>query len=170
LHGDWFRKWAAKARVRISMESSKMTRYLCVGLAALSLAVAPAKAQSPGADWVEASPQSEGLDTARLDALTAAIKRGDFQQITSVLIARDGRLVYERYFDGGGKDTLRNTRSVTKTVTGMLVGLAIEDRVLQGVDAPVAAILSDLKPFQNPDPRKDKVTVEVFLTMSSLVE
>ncbi|WP_445376313.1 serine hydrolase domain-containing protein [Niveispirillum fermenti] len=102
--------------------------------------------------------------------MTAAIEKGDFQRVTSVVIARNGRLVYEHYFDEGGRDARRNTRSVTKTVTGMLVGLAIGDRALTSVKSSVTAFFPELQPLQNPDPRKDRITVEDFLTMSSLLE
>jgi CubicO group peptidase (beta-lactamase class C family) len=110
-----------------------------------------------------ASPES-------LDAMSAAIEAGDFGDITSVLVARDGELIYERYFDGLGPEARRNTRSVTKTITGMLVGTAIEDGLLPGVTAPVLAHLGRDQPPANPDPRKDAMTVEDLLTMSGPLE
>lgn len=103
------------------------------------------------------------------EAVTAAIKAGEFKQITSVVVSRHGKLVYEQYFDQDGAQALRNTRSVTKTVTGMLVGLAV-DRKLLGVDSKVLPYFPELRPLAYPDPRKDSITVEDFLTMSSLLE
>lgn len=120
-------------------------------------------------DWVKESPASQKLDAAKLATMDEAIKKGAFQQITSVLIARRGQLVYESYYDADGVDGLRNTRSATKTVTGMLAGAAI-DRGHLVLSTPILSHLKRKAPLENPDPRKSKITVEDLLTMSSMVE
>jgi CubicO group peptidase (beta-lactamase class C family) len=122
----------------------------------LALATSPAMAQE------------SGLSSARLEAMEAKIRAGEFQKVTSVAIGRHGRLAYEAYFEGEAS-TLRNTRSATKTITGMLVGIAIDRGALAGVEIPVLSVLPE-RPAQNPDPRKAKITVEDLLTMSSLLE
>ncbi len=120
--------------------------------------------------WPTASAGSAGLSAARLQSMENAIRSGEFKKITSVLIARHGKLAYEAYFESSDAASLRNTRSATKTITGMLVGIAIEKGLLAGVDAPILRFFPDKKPVRNPDPRKEKITVEDFLTMSSLLE
>jgi len=109
------------------------------------------------------------FSTEPLQAMEQAITSGQFKKIGSVLIAHEGKLVYERYFEGDAT-TLRNTRSATKTITGMLVGIAIDRGALKGTDARIAPFFADKKPFKNPDRRKDAITVEDLLTMSSLLE
>ena len=139
---------------------------------AAALVLAPISTQA--ADWPTATPAAEGVSAAKLDAMSAAIKAGQFQQITSVLIARHGKLVFEAYYDEGQKDggpeARRNTRSTTKTVTAMLAGAAIARGALPSVNVPIKAYLKGRPPAANPDPRKDKVTVEDLLTMSSIAE
>ncbi len=132
-----------------------------------------AVSESPAAahnGWVTATPESAGVAIKPLQDMEAAIRAGEFKKIGSVLIARRGKLVYENYFDGNA-DTVRDTRSATKSITDVLVGIAIRERKLSGVDARVLAILPErARKMQNPDPRKDKITVEDFLTMSSVLE
>jgi CubicO group peptidase (beta-lactamase class C family) len=102
--------------------------------------------------------------------METAIRTGEFKKIGSVLVVRHGKLVFEAYFDGDAA-TLRDTRSATKSITDVLVGIAIGEKKLRGVDARVLALLPErARKMQNPDPRKDKITVEDFLTMSSPLE
>jgi CubicO group peptidase (beta-lactamase class C family) len=102
-----------------------------------------------------------------VDALTR-IASGEFEAITSIVALVGEDVVYEEYFDGDAA-TLRNTRSATKTVLGMLVGVAIERGELPGVGARIAELLP-LRPKLYPDERKAQITVEDLLTMSSCLE
>ena len=144
----------------------------------LMLAAVPSAAQAAGAasrppaaadGWATAAPGSVGLSGERLLAMERAVRAGEFKNVTSVLVARGGALAYEAYFDGGGPEALRNTRSATKTVTGMLFGVALDRKLLPGVGVRVMSFFPGRR-FENPDPRKAKITVEDFLTMSSLLE
>ena len=108
-------------------------------------------------------------NAADFDALTAEVKAGTYQKITSVVVSQRGRVLYEQYFDTEGADALRNTRSVGKTVAGILVGAAV-DRKLLRADTPVLPFFEDRQPIANPDPRKAHIVVEDLLTMSSMLE
>ena len=121
-------------------------------------------------DWPVSTPTAKGLSPAPLAAMEKAISAGEFKKIGSILIALHGKLVYEKYFDGDAT-ALRDTRSATKSITDILIGIAIKQRKLTGVDARVLALLPErARKIQNPDPRKDKISVEDFLTMSSPLE
>jgi CubicO group peptidase (beta-lactamase class C family) len=137
---------------------------------ALAWAKASAQAPPPSNDMPKASAAESGLSTEKLQAMEASVRTGDFKKIGSVLIARHGKLAYEAYFDGDAA-TLRDTRSATKSITDVLVGIAVKDKKLSGVDARIVALLPErARKIQNADPRKDHITVEDFLTMSSPLE
>jgi CubicO group peptidase (beta-lactamase class C family) len=136
-------------------------------LVALSIA---ARASAAEPEWPTAKPSASGLSETRLSAMAEAVRSGSFRNITSIAVARRGRLVFESYFGGADANTLHNTRSATKTVTGMLIGIAIDRGLLPGVEARILPFFPDRRPFANPDPRKERITVEDFLTMSSLLE
>ncbi|MFD0738475.1 serine hydrolase domain-containing protein [Lysobacter koreensis] len=126
---------------------------LCLGLAAAPFTAAAA-------------------DAGRFDPARKAVEQGEFKAITSILVAQDGKVVYEHYFDAQGAQARRDTRSATKTVAGMLAGLAIADGHLPDASARVFDHLPPARRqnMQHPDPRKDAIRVEDLLTMSSLVE
>src|SRR5215831_5659454 len=119
--------------------------------------------------WEIASPQSSSLSQDHLRKMESSIEAGELKKITSVIVARNGKLVYEKHFDGSTL-SLRNTRSATKTVASILIGIAIDKGLIQDVQAPVLSFFPDKQPVENPDPRKYKITVEDLLTMSSLLE
>ena len=115
-------------------------------------------------------PLTTHAQEARFDSLTHAVEAGDYKHVTSVLIAQDGKLIYEHYFDSDGAEARRNTRSATKTIAGMLAGLAIADGKLPDAQATILPYLHPAHAIQNDDARKAKVTVEDLLTMSSCLE
>ena len=99
----------------------------------------------------QTAPPEEALTRVERD-----VRAGTYGRVTSLLVTRAGVPRLEAYFDSGGAEARRNTRSATKTIAGMLVGLAIARGHLSGVDARVADVLKDLQPFASPDPRKDR--------------
>jgi CubicO group peptidase (beta-lactamase class C family) len=141
-------------------------RLRCVAAAVLSVVLCPPIVR---AEWSLASPESVGLQAARLRDTESAIRAGRFKKITSVLVARQGKLAYELYSEGTSASDLMDTRSATKSITGMLVGIAV-DRGLLALDSRVLPFFPDKQPILNPDPRKDAMTVEDLLTMSSILE
>ena len=149
-----------------------MTRLCWVAAAALLACSSPATAQSQtgSLDWSMGAAADADLSPSKLQAMEAAVRSGGFTKIGSVLIARHGKLVYEAYFDGD-TNTLRDTRSATKSITDILIGIAIQEKKLSGVNARVLSLLPErARKLQNPDPRKTAITVEDFLTMSSPLE
>lgn len=133
----------------------------------------PPELHPPGlTDGLAVSPAGAAqLDTRLLTALGETIRKGELQRITSVLVMVDGKLVYEGYWNGTERATQHDVRSASKTVTGMLVGLAIDRGAIPGVEAKVFDFFPERQAaIKNPDPRKLQVTVEDLLTMSSLLE
>lgn len=107
----------------------------------------------------------------KLKEMETAIRGGEtFKKIGSVLVSQHGQMLYEGYFEGDA-NTLRDTRSATKSITSALVGIAIREKKLAGVGTRVLDLLPErARKLQNPDARKSKITVEDFLTMSSPLE
>src|SRR6266851_3786345 len=151
---------------------NSMTRFRWVWVTLVlvysSLGIAQSQPDSP--DWPLGSAADSGISSSKLQSMEAAVRSGGFTKIGSVLIARYGKLVYEGYFDGDANTRL-DTRSATKSITDVLVGIAIREKKVSGVDARLLSLLPErARNLQNPDPRKAAITVEDFLTMSSPLE
>lgn len=99
-----------------------------------------------------------------------SVESGEYKSITSVVVLHRGATVFAADFNGATPETLHNTRSATKTIAGMLTGIAIAQKKLPSVSTPVFSYFSGRQPFAHPDPRKSKITVEDLLTMSSILE
>ena len=84
----------------------------------------------------------------------------DYGEITSVVVSQGGEVVIEEYRDGD-VSTLRNTRSCTKTVVGMLLGMAIDRGIVPGVETPLQELLGEPAP---------PVMLRDLLTMSSCLD
>lgn len=104
---------------------------------------------------------------ATMDEMAAAIDRGDFKDITSVLVLKNGELVFERYFGEGARNRLNNTRSVTKTVANLALGVAIEQGVFENADAKVMPFFRAYDPIQNMTADKADIRLKDLMTMSS---
>lgn len=145
----------------------RLIRLALLAVFAASTATSPAfAATSTPPDWELADPASQGLDATRLAALDAAIRGGEAPDTTSVLVVHRGKLVHEAYFNGADRSTLHNTRSLTKSVTAMLVGAAIDRGLVAGVDAKVLGFFPERRPA-HPGRFKDAITVEDLLSMSA---
>jgi len=66
----------------------------------------------------------------------------DFQSI-GFAVMKDGKLLYEEYWDGYSDKSLTNSFSMAKTVTTMLLGKAIEQGYVKSLDQPVTDFIPE---------------------------
>jgi len=105
-----------------------------------------------------------------LTELDSAITSGKYERITSILVAKDGRLLHEKYYRDNDVNSKHNTRSCTKTLATLLTGIAINKGYVKSENDKILDYLQHKIPYQNPDPRKENITLEDLLTMSSVLE
>ena len=149
-------------------------------LAGCAASVDPPREVAAGDGWRTASPESAGMDRARLDALTAAIRERR-ANVHAVLIERDGRLVYEQYFTGTDerwgdvlpgeiafdRRTKHDLRSVSKSVTSALLGIALAGDTA-ALDRPILDFFPEHADLATPERRR--VTLRHVLTMTAGLE
>lgn len=99
-----------------------------------------------------------------LDSLTLLAHTGDYPNMNSILISRDGQLVYEQYFNGWNKDSLHDSRSSFKSITSLLTGIAIDKGLIRDVGQKVYSFFPE---YRSNDVRKNDMTIENLLQMES---
>jgi len=90
------------------------------------------------------------------------------RRLQSLLVSRHGKLVFEYYAKSAAPARVTNVKSVSKSIISTLVGIAIDRRILESVNQPIARFFPEV--MKDPDPRKARITVEDLLTMRSGLE
>ena len=93
------------------------------------------------------------------------IEKYSFPKTTSILVSQRGKMVYERYFGDGKLELLNDTRSVTKSITSIMVGKMIQDGDILSVEDKISTYL-DI-PLIKGDLIKADIRIKDLLTMSS---
>lgn len=117
----------------------------------------------PTDGWPVATPESQGMDSAALAGLVERLTV--LGGVDSLTVIRNGYVVVDAVFHPFPADAGHNIYSVTKSLVGTLIGIAIDRGLLAGVDVPVVEILADAAPDEI-EARKASMTVEHLLTMS----
>lgn len=63
----------------------------------------------------------------------------------ALLILKDGKIVFERYYNNGGDRDHYIAYSMSKTITAMLVGIALDKRLIRSIDDRADAYVPELK-------------------------
>lgn len=135
--------------------------------------------------WETAHVSSENIDADVLKDLFDRVLNDTYQNIHSVLLVKNGKLVVEEYFPGWIKDgryrwhwrywryrvfkrdTLHCLYSVTKSVNAILIGIAIDQHLIRGVEEKISAFFPEYADIFA-DSEKDKIRLKHFLSMTAL--
>ena len=128
--------------------------------------------------WPVASLNEDKLvDRAALCGMADRLADSSDANVHAVLVARGGKLVFERYFRGSdeiygrpvGKvtfdaDTLNNVKSVSKSVASLAVGIAIDRGLIRSVNEPIFSFFPELSDLRSSE--KERIQLSHALTMS----
>jgi CubicO group peptidase (beta-lactamase class C family) len=107
-----------------------------------------------------------GLDKALLSEMMQKIVDGTYANVHSVLIIKDGKLVFEEYFYDNNKAKLHELRSATKSFVSALTGIAIDKGFIKDKTETVLSYFPDYT-FKNLTDDKKQITIENLLTNQS---
>ena len=120
----------------------------------------------PTEEWQFSTPEEHGMDPLLLDQMMVFIEEGELP-VDSVIIVRHGYIVLEAYPDPSFNENNQHILySTTKSITSALIGIAIQEGFIEGIDQHIVDFFPD-RPIANLDSRKQAITVEHLLTMSA---
>jgi len=126
----------------------------------------------PTEGWRTSTPEEQDMDSAMLDGVMTYIEgmnKGGMP-VNSVVVVRHGYIVLEEYpqlyYD---QDTAYDIRSVTKSFASALIGIAIEEGYIDGIEQKMVDLFPE-RTIKNLDSRKESITLEHILTMKAGLE
>jgi CubicO group peptidase (beta-lactamase class C family) len=119
----------------------------------------------PTDDWRTSIPEEQGMDGARLAQMLEAVQQQHLN-LHSLLVIRHGYIVSETYYAPYAQDTRHELYSCTKSFISTLVGIAVDQGKIRGLDERVIDYFPD-RAFANLDAQKETMTVDDLLTMRS---
>lgn len=78
------------------------------------------------------------------------------------LVFKGDTLLFEEYWEDHTDETVSNSFSMSKTLVAILIGIAVEDGKIEGLDVSASKYLPEFK-----DDERKKITIRHLLTMSS---
>src|SRR6266852_8733999 len=132
--------------------------------------------------WPVASVNEDKLiDRGALCRMADRLAASSTANVHAVLVARGGKLVFERYFRGSDEiygrrvgnvtfdaDTLNDMKSVSKSVASLALGIAIDRGLIGSVNEPIFSFFPELPDLRSPE--KDQIQLSHALTMSMGLE
>lgn len=81
---------------------------------------------------------------------------------TAFIVIRNDSILFERYYKGYDRGKISTVFSVSKSITSLLVGLAVNDGSISSVQDPITKYIPELK---GRDPKFNRLTLENLLNM-----
>lgn len=105
------------------------------------------------------------MEERLLNDIISDIERGVYGETHSLLVWQDNTLHMESYFQPFDSDSLHYQYSVTKSITSVLVGIAIDQGFIESTDQKLLHFFPEYENIQNLDERKQAITLHDVLAM-----
>jgi len=123
------------------------------------------RAYWPTSGWRSSTPEMQGMNPAKLMIADEFIQNR-LQDAFSLLVVRNGYLVFEKYYSWGSPYKYAVVHSVTKSVTSALIGIALDKGYLQSLDQKLIEFFPEYVTVDL-NQRKKEISLKHLLTMSA---
>lgn len=111
--------------------------------------------------------------TAKTQAIQAILTDAFLQDsimardVHSVMVYRDRKKLYSGYFNGFNADSLNNVKSITKSIIGLLIGIAVDQGDINSIQQPIVDYFRECQLTEKTHRDKQGITIEHLLLMQS---
>ena len=119
----------------------------------------------PTSGWKTSAPEQQGMDSSKL-LIADEFIQNRLPDTFSLLIVKNGYLVFEKYYSWGSAEKIAVVHSVTKSVTSALIGIALDKGYLDSVDQKLIDFFPEYV-TGDLDPRIKEISLKHILTMSA---
>ncbi|NVJ62388.1 MAG: serine hydrolase [Gammaproteobacteria bacterium] len=103
-------------------------------------------------------------------SISSKIEQLELKQMSSVLVQHKNKLVFEQYYNGTKRHDLHDIRSASKSITSLMLGIAIEQGKIPSLDSKVRPYFKDYEPVLFDSPAKQNMTFFELLSMTNPLE
>ena len=132
--------------------------------------------ETPQADEKRSvSLEEAGVNQEPLSRLAEDIRENRLSNIHSVVLVKEGALLFEEYCNDYDRDQLQYTASISKSVGSILFGMSMDQGLLPGIDEgalqmTLSEVLPEYRSVIAKDPRKSVLTLHHVLSMTAGLE
>lgn len=116
---------------------------------------------------IQAQPADDALtEESAPDLESIFVAADEISSVRSLLIQQHGQLIGERYFNGRRGTKPYNIKSASKSIIGLLTGIAVKEGFIPSIEEPIVTYFPEYFE-QNPDPKKEQITIRNLLSMQA---
>jgi CubicO group peptidase (beta-lactamase class C family) len=114
--------------------------------------------------WEYDLPRLNQMDQGQLESIHNYIQRGDYENIQTLMIVKNNKLVYEGHYGSSGRSAQQPIDRLTLIFTQLAIGMALEEGYLDSINAPIYPYLPSFEAIFENDPSKKEITFYDLLT------
>lgn len=111
----------------------------------------------------------KALKNSLLVKMSNDINNNIYEGVNSVIISKGNTVLYEKYFNGFTKDSIHDSRSSFKSITSLLIGIAIDKGFIKSVNQNIYEFFPENQSLKT-DLLKSKITIKDLLEMRSGID
>ncbi|MHA1906041.1 MAG: serine hydrolase domain-containing protein [Candidatus Thorarchaeota archaeon] len=121
----------------------------------------------PTESWRISTPEEQGMNSTKLEEMVEYLQGPSALRPLSILIVRNGYIVFEEYLSSTyDENRTMDVYSCTLSILSALVGIAIDEGLIESVDANILEFFSDREITVDAE-EKAEITIWDLLTMTS---